>query len=186
MKRLCLLIVFVFILTGCVLQDAEMNRVISLRDKLTEGNGCEFQAEITADYGDKIHTFSLKCVTDVLGDMRFEVLSPETISGITGIITEQDGKLTFDDQVLLFETIADDQLTPVSAPWMLIRTLRCGYIRSCGSDGDNLRIQIDDSYAQNNIQLEVWVDETLNPVRGEILWKGRRILSIDVTDFVIL
>ena len=163
-----------------------MDNAIALRRSLMEANGCSFNAVITADNGDDLHSFSMKCTTDPQGDMHFEVLSPDTISGITGIVSESNGKLTFDDQVLLFETIADGELTPVSAPWVLVRTLQSGYIRSCGADGNNLRIQLDDSYSDNAIQLEVWLDEAQKPIRGEILWEGRRILSIDVTEFVIL
>ena len=186
MKRFSLLLVSICLLLGCTPKHTQMNNAIALRNSLTEANGCSFNAEITADYGDILHSFSMKCTTDAQGDLHFEVLSPDTISGITGIVTESNGKLTFDDQVLLFETIADGELTPVSAPWMFVRTLRSGYIRSCGADGNNLRIQLDDSYSDNAIQLEVWLDEAQKPVRGEILWEGRRILSIDVTEFVIL
>ena len=186
MKRFYLLIALLIFLSGCASENKAINEAITLRQSILEGNGCNFNAQITADFGQKIYTFSLKCKTDAVGNMFFEVVSPETISGITGMITEKDGKLTFDDQVLLFETIADGQLTPVTAPWLLIHTLCCGYIRSCGTDGDMLRIQIDDSYAENAIQLEIWVDQLNKPIRGEILWEGRRIISIDVTDFEIL
>lgn len=186
MKRLCFVVVLMFLLVGCSSSDKDMNKVISFRQALLEGKGCDFKATVTADYGENIYSFTMQCTTDADGNMRFEVLQPETISGITGIVTEEDGKLTFDEHALLFDTIAEGQLTPVTAPWVFVDTLRGGYIRSCGRDGDTLRIQIDDSYADNLMQLDIWIDDAIRPIRGEILWDGRRILSIDVVDFSIL
>lgn len=171
---------------GCSAVHHEMNDVISLRQSMLQGNSCEFSATITADYGDNIYNFVMKCTTDPDCNMRFEVVSPDTISGITGVITQSDGKLTFDEHELLFATVADGQLTPVTAPWVFMNALRSGYIRGCGKDGDGIHIQIDDSYADNAMQLEIWTDNACVPVRCEILWDGRRILSIDVADFKIL
>lgn len=186
MKRLCLLVLSVLFLVGCTSSGKEMDKVLSLRQAVLKGNGCAFEAMITADYGDRLYTFTMNCVTDTAGNLKFEVLTPNSISGITGIVTEEDGKLTFDDKTLLFETIADEQITPVSAPWLFIHTLRSGYISACGTDGEGLHIQIDDSYADNALQMDIWTNESILPVRAEIVWSGRRILSIDVKEFVIL
>ena len=91
-----------------------------------------FDAEITADYGDKTYTFAMHCESDTKGDMTFTVTAPESIAGISGTISASGGKLTFSDTALAFDLMADDQLSPVSAPWILMKTLRSGYLTSCG------------------------------------------------------
>ena len=96
------------------------------------------------------------------------------------------GKLTFDGQALSFALLADEQVTPVSAPWLLIRTLRSGYLTSCGEEGGTVRVAIDDSYEEDALHLDIWLDENDSPQRGEILWQGRRILSVSVTNFVFV
>ena len=117
--------------------------------------------------------------------MTFEVVQPQSIAGITGTITGEGGFLTFDDVALHFDLLADDTVTPVSAPWIFLKTLRGGYLTSAGEEDGLLRVTIDDSYEEDALQLDIWLDEKNAPVRGEILYGGRRILSLSVTDFTI-
>ena len=173
-------------LCGCSGNVDSTKDVLSLRQQLLSGNGCSFLAEITADYGDVLYEFTLDCVADQMGNLSFTVVKPERISGITGKIDQIDGCLTFDDQVLLFDTLNEEQLSPVSAPYIFLKTLRSGYISGCGKDGELAFWRMDDSYRDSAYQLEIWADDTNIPVRAEILWKGRRILSISVKEFRIL
>ena len=157
-----------------------------MRNRILSAEGCSFQAEITADYGEKLHSFILFCKTDKQGNLSFTVEAPDSISGIAGSITETGGGLKFDTSTLAFPLLADGQLSPVSTPWILMRALRSGYIESCGQDNDLYRATIHDSYAENALQLEIWFDHAQRPVRGEFIWSGRRILTVIVSNFVTL
>ncbi len=138
---------------------------------------------ITADYSDKTYSFRMHCDFDKTGAMKFSVVEPETISGITGSINGDGGKLTFDDQALFFELLADGYVSPVSAPWLFMKTLRSGYLNSCGEYEDGFYITVDDSYEEKPLTMEVWIDKTLIPYRAELLWEGRKVLSLDVMNF---
>ena len=81
--------------------------------------------------------------------------------------------------------MADGQLAPVSAPWLLMKTLRSGYLTSAGMEGELLRITIDDRYEEDALTADIWIDSENCPVRGEFLWQGRSILTILVEDFRI-
>jgi len=186
MKRLVAFILLAVLLCGCAGQDGQMDRVLALRAKLLQGKGCSFDAVITADYGDQVQTFTLGCQADDKGTVSFEVCAPESIAGITGRIDAEGGKLTFDDQLLVFGLLADDQLSPVSSPWVFIKALRGGYITACGRDGDYLMASIDDSYDDDALQLDIWLDGDDVPIRAEILWKSRRFLSMEVKNFRIV
>jgi len=186
MKRVLLTGILVCFLAGCSSGNTELERGMALRTRLLQAASCSFDVDITADYGEKIHTFSMSCQGDDKGDLTFTVTAPETISGITGKIAQEKGALTFGDKALAFELLADDQLSPVSAPWILLKTLRSGYLTSAGMDGDWLRLTIDDSYEDDALQLDIWLDQQELPKRAEILYDGRRILSLDVKAFVIV
>lgn len=186
MKRLVCVAMMLLLLTGCGTKNAELDRVMALRAELLAGNGCTFEAEITADYGDKTYTFETKCLANEQGGISFTVSAPETIAGITGTVSAEGGKLTFDDEALAFELLADGQVTPVSAPWLLVKTLRSGYVTSCGTDGEFLRVSIDDSYEEDALHLDIWLDSSDVPQRAEIVWKERRILSLAIENFEIL
>lgn len=186
MKKLLALVLVVLLTAGCAQTDAQLARGVSLREKLLSADGCSFNAEITADYGKKTYTFSMGCRTDREGNLTFSVEEPAGLAGISGTVSAAGGKLTFDGQALSFALLADGEVSPVSAPWLLIKTLRSGYLRACGTEGALCRLTIDDSYAQDAMQVDVWLDGGDVPVRAEIVWQGRRVLSLQVSNFAYL
>lgn len=186
MRKCAVLVLLLLFLTGCSGSADEMETGMKLRSKLLQSSECSFRATVTADYGDRIHIFAMTCESDPEGDVAFTVTEPETLSGITGKLSGEGGKLTFDDTALHFELLAEDQLSPISAPWILIRTLRSGYMASaCREDGE-IRLSVDDSYEENPLRLDIWLNTQSEPVRADILYDGRRILSVAVDDFEIL
>ena len=186
MKKIGVSILLLFFLTGCADASRELERGMKLRSSLLQAESCSFHGEITADYGDKVHSFGVDCSADGEGNLTFSVTSPESICGITGKITAEGGKLTFDDQVLYIPLLTDDQLNPVSTPWIFLKTLRSGYITSAGMEDELLRLSIDDSYDDDALHLDILLNQSDIPVRAEILYDGKRILSMNVTDFEIL
>lgn len=183
--RLAAIILFMFLFAGCSRNNDDLECVLALREKLQTCQECQFTAAVTADYGDEICTFNMDCVMNEQGDVTFSVVEPERISGITGKISHDGGALVFDDQYLAFPMLADDQITPVSAPWILTQTLRGGYIRSCAETDNGRIVIIDDSYHEDSLQLDIWLDETDLPTAAEIIWNGRRVLSLKVSNMVL-
>ncbi len=185
MKRLIILLTLILIFSGCTPRNEEMDGILQIRTKLLSSRYCSFDVKITADYGNKTYGFSMQCTADEKGGVGFSVTAPETIAGITGKIVDGEGSLTFDDTALSIELLADGQLTPVCAPWIFLNTLRSGYIEACGADGEYTRVTLHDSYKADALEMDLWLDGGNNPVQAQIMWKGRKILTLDVTNFVI-
>lgn len=183
--KLISILCVVFIFAGCKNTNSPLENAMALREHVVKSNGCSFLSTVTADYGDKLYTFSMECRTDKEGNMAFTVTKPITLTGIAGKIDTAGGAITFDDKVLAFQTIADGQVTPVTAPWLLIKTLRSGYLRDCTDTENGYKISIDDSYETDALRLVIYVEENL-PVAGEIFWKGRRVLTLTVESFTYL
>ena len=171
------------LLTGCSMEAKEMNRAVDLRSRLLTAPGCSFQAEITADYGDSLQQFTVDCRGDGQGNLDFQVQEPETIRGITGRISQAGGRLTFDETALQFDLLTDQQLSPVSAPWVFLSTLRGGYLTGAGMEGELLRLQARDSYREGALLLDIWLDGSDSPVRAEILWNGWKVLTLQISGF---
>ena len=186
MKKIGVLFLFLFLVSGCGKAPKEIERGMMLRSALLQGNGCSFEADITADYGDQVHNFSVFCQGSGDGDLSFTVTAPETISGITGTITDEGGMLTFDGMALQFDPMTDKQITPVIAPWILLKTLRSGYLTSACVEGDLLRLSIDDSYEEDALHLDIWLDGNNAPIEADILYNGRRIVALRVEKFALL
>ena len=186
MKKLAALMIALVILTGCTGKRAEMDRIMTLRAKLLGSEGCAFTAHITADYGDSIQEFTLYCEGTNDGDLGFRVEAPETLTGITGRFKGNEGMLTFDDVVLSFPLLADDQITPVSGPWIFLKTLLGGYLTACTVEDDLLHLTVNDSYEEDALQMELWLSSEDVPVHGEIIYDGRRIVTMQIENFQIL
>ena len=186
MKRILPMVLCLVFLSGCSFGKSALDAGHRLRSDILNADGCSFLATITADYGDEIYEFDLQCEFDHKGDLVFHVMKPDSISGISGKIKGKEGALTFDDQVLVFQMIADGQITPVSAPWILMKAIRGGYISACNKNQGGYYLQIDDSYEEDPLVADLWIDESCTVTRGEFLWDGRRIISIKVSDFKLL
>ena len=180
--KIAVFLCFVVLLTGCANNNAPIDKAIELRNEIEQSGGCTFFATVTADYGEEVYVFSMDCATDKEGNLSFTITAPETISGITGKISAEGGSLTFDDQVLAFQTMADGVVTPVTAPWILMKTLKSGYLKSCAETGSGFEIAADDSYADGSLHLNIGVRDNL-PSTAEIFWEGRRILTVAVANF---
>ena len=186
MKRIfSLFMLLIVLLSGCSRSDDALDRAMALRSAMLS-KGASFDAKIVADYGDRQHTFSMTCTVDNQGNLNFTVTEPQSIAGITGKVSTNGGKLTYDDHILSFGLMADGLVSPVSGPWVLIKTLRSGYLTSCTKEGEFLRVSIDDSYEADALHLDVWLGDGDLPVNAEVFWQGRRLLSISVANFKLL
>lgn len=186
MRRAFLLIcAWVILLSGCNSQEDSTQIAMSLREKLNQGKYCEFRCEVTSDFGTSIYSFVLDCAIDSSGKLVFSIAEPASIAGIGGYIAADSGRLTFDEHVLAFPLLAQGEVSPVCAPWLFYKALSGGYIRCCGEDDRGVRVTIDDSFAQENIQVDIWLDKQQMPKYAEIFWQGRKTLTLEIESFRI-
>ena len=185
-RKIAVIVCIILLFSGCSSGSAGIEQAQSLRGKLNSSSGYSFRANITADYGTALYEFTLDCQVDREGNLSFTVITPESISGITGRINAQGARLTFEDKVLAFEPIADGQITPVTAPWVLIMTLRGGYLNGCTEDKDGYLLTIDDSYQDDALRLNIRINKDLLPQWAEIFWQNRRVLTLAVENFTFL
>ena len=173
------------LMTGCTGKREELDRAMNLRASLLGCLGCSFDVTITADYGDAVHVFAMTCQSGGQGDLKFTVTHPASIAGITGEISSGEGKLTFNEEALYFPLLADGQITPVSGPWILMKTLLGGYLTAVGEEEELLHLTVYDSYEEDALQMEIWLNGEDHPVCAEIFYEGRRIVTMTVENFSI-
>lgn len=186
MKRILSLLLFVFILAGCRTTEDNMDRAIAFRQELLNKAGCRFDCELTADYGEILYKFSIQCESDNMGNISFVISAPDSISGITGGISNEGGRISFDECVLGFPILSENLPTPLCAPWIFMKGLRSGYIRTCDYEKGRMVLTIADTYEEDAILMEMQFDEQEIPISCEYIWKGRRIMSMTITSFTYL
>ena len=86
----------------------------------------------------------------------------------------------------MFEPLTVGQLTPVIAPYLMVKAIQGGYIRYGNTGDDVCEYTIDDTFHSEAYQVILSVDKDLVPATCEIFWNNRRILSIQVENFVAL
>lgn len=183
MKRLIPL-ALAFVLCACTGEDPQMAQALELRSRILGAAQVRFEAALTADYIDTAEVFTLNCTVDPAGKLSFSVAEPEVIQGITGTVSGTEGALTFDDTVLAFPLMAGDRLSPAAGPWVMMKALREGCITACAREEALLRITIDDSYADDALTVDLWVENGAVE-EAEISWQGKRILVMEIEDFAI-
>ena len=186
LKKVAALLLAGMLLTGCSAEENALDTGMELRSRLLTAESVSFRMDISADHGDTLDLFSMECSADREGTVFFTVTSPDTISGITGKITGEKGTLTFDETVLYFPLLTREQISPISSPWLLLKTLRSGYLRAAGMEDGKIRLTVDDSYEDDSLHLDIWLNEEKVPERAEVLSEGTMILSLIVKDFQIL
>ena len=186
MKRMAVFLMLVCMLTGCGNSNPEMEKVLDLRQKLLSANQCRFETEVTADYGDKLFVYTASCIMDGNGDLTVTVTSPESIQDITLSISDDGGRIVFAEQALHFPLLAEDALSPVSAPWIVMKTLRSGYLTSVCTEDGGMHLTIHDGYSEDALMADIRLDGNDCPFRADILHEGVRILSLTIRDFQIL
>ena len=178
-----LILALMLLLTGCGPGDEGLQTAMDLRSRVLAAEGCSFRAEITADYGPVLQQFTLDCRGDPHGNVSFTVAEPQSIAGICAEIREGRGEVAYDGTALAFGLLTDRQLSPAAAPWIFYRTLRGGRIATVSREGDRLHIQADDSYEEDALHGDLWLDGEGLPVRAEFLFRNRRVLSLEISGF---
>lgn len=185
MRLFISVVLIISMFCGCGNQSDEISKAMELRQRLLNSDRFCFDAVITADYGDRMYTFEVTCTASNIGAVNFTVVSPESIAGITGSVSEGTGKLIFDDTVLLFEPLSQGQLTPAIGPWLMVKAVLGGYIHSISEVNDQTELIIDDSLNTERFQAVLTLDNNLLPSVCEIFWNNRRILSLQITNFTV-
>ena len=167
---------------GCSGPDPAMEAALDLRSRCLSDSNVTFTAEIRADYIARIEVFTLECASSPDGTCTFRVLEPGDISDIRGTVRGSEGTVEFDDTVLAFPLMAEGRLSPLTGPWVLMKAIRSGCIIAAGTEGETFHVTIDDSYADNALTVDLWLEEG-RVTEAEIAWEGRRCVTMTVEDF---
>lgn len=186
MKRtIWIALLFCVILSACSSgrTDISMQSAVNFRTALMEAAGCSYQAQVTADYGERIYEFNLLCEYVPDAEARVTVISPEMISGISATISSDGAKIEFDGAELDFGVMANGNVAPMSLPWIMGRAWSSEYIRSVGIDDAFILVSYLMGYGDDEILVETWFADDRTPVRCDISYAGMRCISASISDF---
>lgn len=182
MGRILSLILLLSLLTGCKGEESLLAQAVTFRGELISRGGCSFLAKITADYGAEVQHFALQCKTDGDGRVSFVVTEPDTIEGISGSMTGEDGLVTYDGLQLAFPLLVHEQISPVSAPALTVSCWLREYILSAGMSDGIYRVSYEKKIQGKDLLIDTYFEKDI-PISAELCYNGNRIIKIEITSF---
>lgn len=174
------------VLSACGPASEEKGEALALRvrTRATEAAACRMEADVVADYGDRVYSYTLDYQWNARGESRVTVKAPETIRGITAVIREGETELIYEDAALETGPLDPGGLAPLDALPALLRACREGYISQVDLEdwGEIPAARVTygegDAGAVSTVQYRIWYSmETEQPLYSEILSGGKVVLQ---------
>ena len=141
-------------------------------------------AAITADYGESAASFTLDCVFSPETGASVTVTEPESIAGIQAQVKDTAASVSYDGMQLGLGSLADGNLAPLAAPYVLGQCWAGEYIDATGTEDGLLRTTYRMGYEEKELVVDTWFSqEPLTPVRAELSFEGRMVLRTDISAF---
>lgn len=182
------------LLTGCGRTEkgnSPMDLALAIRQDYLAADGCDAVLEVTADHGQRVHTFGVE-VTVCGKETNLTVIEPEEVAGIRARLDGDQAGLGFDDVILDTGLLDDSGLTVLGALPTLLEAARSGWIDSCVREeldgADTLHVICRDPAVERGTGREqhLWFDTDSHALlRGEVLVDGRRVIFCCVTQFTL-
>lgn len=183
MRRiLAILILAALLLSGCGGAENALAPAIEFRAALVQAGGCSFTARVTADDGEAVAEFTLRCVSEDTGAVQFEVVAPETLAGITATVSADGGTITYDGMAMEFGLLANGNVIPVAAPALVLCCWRQEYLAAAGTDEAGYRATYEKDFDEKRLVVDTWFENGI-PIYAEVCYNSRRILKLELSDF---
>ena len=151
---------------------------------LLQSGGGSFTAAITADYGESAASFTLDCVFSPETGASVTVTEPESIAGIQAQVKDTAASVSYDGMQLGLGSLANGNLAPLAAPYVLGQCWAGEYIDATGTEDGLLRTTYRMGYEEKELVVDTWFSqEPLAPVRAELSFEGRMVLRADISAF---
>jgi outer membrane lipoprotein-sorting protein len=181
------MITALLLLSGCAQGGTNPAEELALQLRTSYLNMTYYDAEanITADYGDQVFTYTLQVEATQSGG-TLTVLEPEEVAGVAITWREGETTLIYDGISLETGALSPDGLSPTDCIPLILTALQRGSITEAtleeGEDSSLLVLSLDNPYelSQGSSQITVWADsETYALRRAEIAWEGATVVTAE-------
>lgn len=193
-RTVCALMMTLCLLAACGGEAGTGNNTdelaLDIRADYLSMSGCTARMDVTADYGERVYTYTLDLSYQKDGDTTLAVVAPEEVAGVTARLSGEETFLEFDGVSLETGPLDDAGLSPLSAAPALLRCAREGFIAESAletvGESECLKVVCRDPEVQPGTGTEVslWFDAGTHALKqGEILSDGARIVACIFTQF---
>jgi outer membrane lipoprotein-sorting protein len=180
----CALMMTLVLLPSCGKGEVKSDELaLSMRTCYLALQSCDASGEVTADYGERVYTYSASFSGNGL-EGRMEITGPDNIAGTAVRWSEEGTSLEYEGVSLETGPLSADGLSPADGfPLILECCTRGAILESCREDlngVETLRVglQNPDLPADAESRVDVWVDpEEFTMLRAEVSSSGRTVLT---------
>lgn len=177
------LMIPLLLLAGCGGREAKPEQSFhDFREAVLSAQKITVDAHLTADYGDSVEEYALSAVYDG-SETTVTVTEPLLIAGVTARSRWGETEIEYGDVLIGMGQLDENGLSPAAALPVIFEAMAGGYTELLWWDGDLLAARL---YAGEDSRCTVWLDpDTLIPTAAEIASNGRRVISCELTDWII-
>lgn len=193
-RMLSCVLMMTLLLTGCVGGGKDDPRQLAslIRAEYLSMTGWSATADLTADYGERVFSFTVDARWERDGETVLTVVKPDLLTGITAKIEDGEGRLEYDGAGLSIGLLDADGLTPIAVLPVLMTHIAEGYMAQCDWEGEGesrlLRVVCRDPEreAQEGTEYTLWFDPATHALlRAEVSVAGTTRLTAVLTDFTM-
>jgi hypothetical protein len=112
------------------------------------------------------------------------VLAPEAAQGITATVQGEEATVAFQDTVLGVEDFSSRRISPLAAPYLLVRAWTQGYLAATGQDGQWQQVTYRLGYGQQQLEIETYFSDGV-PQWAEISDGQQALITCNVTQLTL-
>lgn len=195
-KKICtpmIGLVLAALLAGCGPSAKEDDALaLQLRSDFLSREGYSGTMEVTADYDQRVYTYTVDFVSQKQEGLTMTLRAPESLAGLTAHIAGGQTQLEFDGVQLETGPLNQEGLSPMDALPALMTAMESGYISDVGEENlegtDTLRICCRDPEKEAGEGLEtiLWFStESKALLRGELRSDGYTVVRCVFSTFVL-
>ncbi len=193
-RKMCVrMMILCLMLASCGASSAESKAeqlALTIRTEYLAMTACSGQVDITADYGQRVYSYSAQVSWEKEGDTLLTLTAPEEAAGLTARIRNGETWLEYDGISLETGPLTPEGLAPIDAIPALLTYVREGFMAECGEEtlGERETVKIccrdPEEPAGSGIEASLWLDwETHALLQGEISSDGYTVLRCVFHDF---
>lgn len=181
------------LLCGCTGEQEDNDLTLQLQKAFLSRAGCAGTMEITADYGQRVYSYTVTFSEETGKGLSMVLTAPEEVAGITATLEEGQTFLQFDGVCLQTGPLNADGLSPLDALPACLAAMESGFVAETGreqlGETEALRLCFRDPErpAGQGLETVLWFDRAQKTLlRGELRSDGTMVVRCEFSDFHII